>query len=73
MPTRGMNVKELMEWDGLSQEQAEREIANRVFGVGHAVDRHGIPIEVGIGSAAQQSAQHKAAVERERARQALGK
>jgi hypothetical protein len=65
-----MNVNELMEWDGLSREQAEREIAGRVFGVGHQLDKHGTPIEQGIGSAAQQSAQHKAAVEKERQRQA---
>jgi hypothetical protein len=65
---RGMNVKELMDFDGLSQEQAIHEMNERVFGVGYKVDKHGVPIETGIGSAANSTANSRAAAERARAR-----
>jgi hypothetical protein len=68
---RGMNVNELMAWDNLTQEQAEHVMNERVYGVGYQIGKDGNPIERGIGSAAQQSESHKAAVARERARQAL--
>lgn len=62
MPFRGMNVHELMTWDGLTREQAEHEMACRTFGVNYKLDKNGDPLEQGIGSAAQQTEQHKAAV-----------
>lgn len=57
------NVTEWME-KGLSPEQATHKMRDDVFGEGHQVDARGEPIETGIGSAHQQTHQHKQALER---------
>jgi hypothetical protein len=53
------------------RKQYEHELQIAVFGVGHRVDADGKPIEQGIGSAQNQSAQHKAAIAREKERARL--
>ena len=52
-----MNVAEFMA-AGMSREQAEQEMARRVFGHDHRTDRHGRPVEQGIGSPGHESPQH---------------
>jgi hypothetical protein len=71
MPLRGMNVHELQLWDGLTKEDAEEEMAKRVFGHDYRRDKHGNPIEQGIGSASQQTEHHKRYAAKERERQLL--
>lgn len=62
MPTY-MTVAEMMA-AGMSREQAEQEMARRVFGHDHRIDRHGKPIEQGIGSLGHESEHHFIALER---------
>ena len=57
------NVTEWME-KGLSPEQATHKMRNDVFGHNYQLDAKGEPIERGIGSAHQQTTQHKQALER---------
>ena len=45
-----MTIKELVEDDGYSVEEAKREMDRRVFGTDVKYDRHGNPIEQGLGS-----------------------
>jgi hypothetical protein len=57
------NEQEWME-KGLSPEAAQHKLRADVFGHDYKVDGKGNPIETGIGSAMQSTAQHKAALER---------
>lgn len=61
------NVKEWQE-KGMSAEQADHRIKEEVFGQNYQIDAKGKPIETGIGSAQQQTRQHKEALERVGAR-----
>jgi hypothetical protein len=58
--------RNVAEWQekGLSPEQAQHKTRQDVFGHDYKVDGKGNPIETGIGSAQQQTAQHKQALER---------
>ena len=58
--------RNVAEWQekGLSPEQATHKVRADVFGHDYKVDGKGNPIETGIGSAQQQTAQHKQALER---------
>jgi hypothetical protein len=67
----GMSVRELVLYDGLSVEQAQHEMNERVFGVGYTTDKHGVPVERGIGSKYQESIQHQQATAKARERQLL--
>jgi len=43
---------------------AKQKVADDVFGVGFKTDRHGRPLERGIGSPGNESEQHFAAIEK---------
>jgi hypothetical protein len=53
-----------MQQHGMSEQQARQRVEEDVFGVGFKRDRHGNPIERGIGSAAQLTEHHFKALER---------
>lgn len=53
-----MTAHELVRDDGFTPEQARREMDRRVFGHDVKYDRHGKPIEQGIGSPSQPTEQH---------------
>jgi hypothetical protein len=55
--------------NGMSHEQALEAEAESVFGVGYKRDKNGKPIETGIGSAAQPTPQHRAALAKSEGRQ----
>ena len=59
-----MTVAELMAQQGMSRQDAEHEMKKRVFGEHYRTDRQGKPIEDGIGSIAQPSESHLAALEK---------
>lgn len=61
------NASEWMQ-KGFSPEHAEHKMRQDVFGHDYQTDAKGDPIETGIGSAAQQTRQHKEALERARSR-----
>jgi hypothetical protein len=44
--------------------EAKRKAIEDVFGVGYQVDKHGRPIERGIGASGNESEQHYAAIEK---------
>lgn len=53
----GMSIEEMVA-NGISEREAKLEMARRVFGDEVQFDRHGKPIEQGIGSAANPSENH---------------
>jgi hypothetical protein len=58
-----MTEAELIE-EGMTPEEAKREMDRRVFGFNVTYDRSGRPVERGRGSAAQPTEQHLAALEK---------
>jgi hypothetical protein len=65
-----LTVADFME-RGMSREEAERKVAEMVFGHDFKTDAEGRPIEQGKGSPSQQTSQHKIAVAKELERQLL--
>ena len=59
----GMTIAELLA-QGMSLQEAEHEMRNRVFGAGYRTDRNGKPIERGIGAPGNETEQHFAALEK---------
>lgn len=65
-PTFSPHPRTESEWiaKGKTPEQARRKVTEDVFGVDYRTDTKGNPIEVGKGSAAQTTQQHREALDR---------